>query len=203
MTILSASMGPATINLISVARAQAANPPPCIVASSALIPRSTAVTVSSRNTENFHCIVWRYVHRTSVILLHSHRPQSWQNGFFNRTSLHSLGFTCHLGHRGDPCPIQSPPHTITIVDANGWHKVKVTFCACDISTPWRDRYRQLLRMRWYPASFKRPRSAFTFDLLETYHKLTLQAKVNLYDFYHSIMQKSDNEGRSKPMVSDM
>ena len=55
-------------------------------------------------------------------------------------------------------------------------------------------------MRWYPASFNRPRTAFTFDLLETYHKVTLQGKLNLYDFYHSIMQKSDNQGRSKPLV---
>ena len=57
-------------------------------------------------------------------------------------------------------------------------------------------------MRWYPASFNRPRTAVSFDLLKTYHKLTLQGKLNLYDFYHSIMQKVDNQGRSKTMVSD-
>jgi hypothetical protein len=56
-------------------------------------------------------------------------------------------------------------------------------------------------MRWYPASFNRPRTVFTFDLLETYHKVTLQGKLNLYDFYHAIMHKSDNQGRSKPLVS--
>ena len=56
-------------------------------------------------------------------------------------------------------------------------------------------------MRWYPASFHRPKTAFTFDLLETYHKIALQGKLNLYDFYHAIMQKSDNQGRSKPVVS--
>ena len=56
-------------------------------------------------------------------------------------------------------------------------------------------------MRWYPASFSRPRTVFSFDLLETYHKLTLQGKINLYDFYLAIMQKSDNQGRSKMTVS--
>ena len=55
-------------------------------------------------------------------------------------------------------------------------------------------------MRWYPASFNRPRTVFTFDLLETYHKVTLQGKLNLYDFYLAIMQKTDNQGRSKPVV---
>lgn len=58
-------------------------------------------------------------------------------------------------------------------------------------------------MRWYPASFDRPRTAFSFDLLETYHKLTLQGKLNLYDFYLAIMQKSDNQGRFKTTVSDL
>jgi hypothetical protein len=58
-------------------------------------------------------------------------------------------------------------------------------------------------MRWYPASFNRPKTAFTFDLLETYHKVTLQGKLNLFDFYHAIMHKSDNQGRSKPMVSGL
>ena len=65
----------------------------------------------------------------------------------------------------------------------------------------REHYRQLLRMRWYPASFNRPKTAFTFDLLETYHKVTLQGKLNLYDFYHAIMHKTDNQGRLKPLVS--
>ena len=55
-------------------------------------------------------------------------------------------------------------------------------------------------MRWYPASFGRPKTAFTFNLLDTYHKLTLQGKLNLYDFYHAILNKSDNQGRSKPLV---
>lgn len=133
--------------------------------------------------------------------LRSRYSQYWRNGFFDRTSLHSLGFICYLGHGGDPCLIESKPYNLTIVDANGWHRVRIGFCTCDTSTPWRERYRQLIRMRWYPASFNRPRTAFSFDLLETFHKITLQGKLNLYDFYLATMQKSDNQGRSKPVVS--
>ena len=58
-------------------------------------------------------------------------------------------------------------------------------------------------MRWYPASFNHPQTAFSFDLLETYHKVTLQGKLNLYDFYLAIMHKLDNQGRSKPVVRDL
>ena len=92
---------------------------------------------------------------------------------------------------------------MTIIDANGWHEIRIIFCTCGASAPWDESYRQLLRMHWYPASFDRPRTAFTFDLLETYHKLTLQSKVNLYDFYLTILQKSDNQGRFKTIVSDL
>ena len=56
-------------------------------------------------------------------------------------------------------------------------------------------------MRWYPASFNRPKTAFSFNLLDTYHKIMLQGKLNLYDFYMSIMQTSDNCSRKKVIVS--
>jgi len=129
--------------------------------------------------------------------------QYWRNGFFDRTSLHSLGHICHLGHDGDPCPIETPSHNLIIIDMNGWHRVRVRFCTCNANTTWNERYRQLLRMSWYPASCDCPQTAFSFDLLETHHKVSFQGKLNLYDFYLSIMQKSDNQGRSKMMVSDL
>ena len=143
-------------------------------------------------------IHWTYC---AIPLTHSPCTQQWENGFFNRTSLYSLGLTCNLGHNSEACPAGSSPYNLTVIDVNGFHKVRVVFCGCDTSTPWEERYRQLLRMRWYPASFSRPRTAFSFDLLETYHKLTLQGKINLFDFYLAITQKSDNQGRSKELVS--
>jgi len=131
----------------------------------------------------------------------THYTQCWKDGFFDRTSLQSLGYVCHLGHDGSECPADPPLYQLTIIDVNGWHKVQVGFCKCGASNVSHEHYRQLLRMRWYPASFRRPKTAFTFDLLDTYHKVTLQGKLNLYDFYHAIMHKTDNQGRSKPLVS--
>ena len=160
----------------------------CIVAQHKALPLhrlEVCETLSPRLSSNSHC------------------DQHWQNGFFDRTSLHSLGLICNLGHNGDACPGGSSPYDLSIIDINGLHQVRVLFCSCDANTPWDERYRQLLRMRWYPASFGRPRTAFSFDLLETYHKLTLQGKINLYDFYLGIMQKSDNQGRSKPAVCNL
>lgn len=57
-----------------------------------------------------------------------------------------------------------------------------------------------MRVSWYPASVLRPKTVFTFDLLDTYHKISLQGKLNLYDFYNATMQKTDNYGGSKPAV---
>ena len=133
----------------------------------------------------------------------SHYPQCWKDGFFNRASLYSLRFVCHLGHEGDACPMDSQPHNLLIVDISGWHKLQVKFCTCGANPLSHERYCQLLQMHWYLASFNRPQTVFSFNLLETYYKVTLQGKRNLYNFYLAIMHKSDNQGRSKPMVRDL
>jgi len=127
----------------------------------------------------------------------------WQHGFYQRTSLLELGLVFFIGHEHTPCPSTKPSHheRILIFGLNGAHHVNVQFCECKKTPGWVERYRQLLRMRWFPASFDRPKTAFTFDVLDTYHKLSLQGKLNLYDFYLAIMQKTDNCGQKKPIVS--
>jgi len=45
-----------------------------------------------------------------------------------------------------------------------------------------------------PASIDHPKSAFTFDVLDTFHLLTLQGKTSAYDYYYSLAHKSDNTG---------
>jgi hypothetical protein len=58
-----------------------------------------------------------------------------------------------------------------------------------------------MRARWFPATFNRPKTAFTFDCLDTFHELTLQGKTPVYDFYHMILHKTDNLELQKPIVS--
>lgn len=128
--------------------------------------------------------------------------QVWSDGFHQRTSLLELGYSFYIGHQHTPCP--SPDASlqkILIIGQSGAHYINVQFCACKESPEWIEHYRQLLRMKWYPASFDRPKTAFTFDILDSYHKITLQGKLNLYDFYTSVMQKSDNCGQKKVIVS--
>jgi hypothetical protein len=151
-------------------------------------------------TSTYRYIALRYIHEFQRDV-YSTTLKVWQDGFFQRTSLQELGLIFYLGHQHTACPLAKSSQQILVIDMNGIHHLSVQFCACEDAPGWVDHYRQLLRMRWYPATFDRPQTAFTFDLLNTYHKLTLQGKLNLYDFYSSIVQKTDNCGRKKPIVS--
>lgn len=78
-----------------------------------------------------------------------------------------------------------------VVDLSGLHVVGLVFCGC-VGAPKNDI--QLLRAQWFPGTIKDPHSAYTFDILNTFHILNLQGKLSLYDFYQSIHRKCDNVG---------
>jgi hypothetical protein len=157
------------------------------------------------------CIVYQHentpLHRLQVCLYFCKCSfltfgQVWNGNFFEKTSLNDLGYCFYIGHQHLPCPSSDPKtQALLVIDVNGVHHLNVQFCTCTEDTGWIEKYRQLLRIGWYPASFRQPKTAFTFDLLDTYHKIALQGKLNLYDFYSSIMQKTDNCGRKKVTVS--
>ena len=123
----------------------------------------------------------------------------WNGGFFKTATLESLGLVINLGHPANICPVAPDIRRILVIDLSGYHFVRVRFCACSCSS-FLEPYRQLLRFGWFPASLLRPKTAFTFNLLDTYHKISLQGKLNLYDFYTSILQKTDNCRRFKTKV---
>lgn len=127
------------------------------------------------------------------------RFQLWNGGFFENATLESLGLVVNLAHPSDICPVGTETQRILVIDLSGYHFVCIRFCMCSRNS-YLEHFRQLLRVRWFPASVLRPKTVFTFDLLDTYHKISLQGKLNLYDFYSTIMQKTDNCGRSKVQV---
>jgi hypothetical protein len=129
--------------------------------------------------------------------------QKWEDGCFQRTSLAALGLVFQLNHSDGSCPVPISIHDpFVVIDMNGAHVLELKYCGCSKGSHLH-RYQQLLREAWYPASYDRPRTAFTFDVLDTYHKLTLQGKLNLYDFYHGVLHKTDNCGRNKKIVSPL
>ena len=128
--------------------------------------------------------------------------QKWNGSFFNDTLLFELGASHQLGHDIDErCDLPSSPIDLTIFDVSGIHVVRIKYCLCGGS---RDKpvfcRCQLLRACWFPATFSRPSTAFTFRLLDFFHKLQTQSKVNLYDFYNSLSFVSNSAGQKPPVV---
>lgn len=126
--------------------------------------------------------------------------QRWNGSFFHDTSLFHLGASYQLSHDvGDRCDNPSRPLDLMLFDVSGVHTVQVSYCFCnENSVP---RHCQLLRQRWFPATWARPSTAFTFRLLNFLHKLQTQSKVNLYDFYHSLISVTDSAGQTPPVVN--
>lgn len=105
--------------------------------------------------------------------------------------LADLGLQFHLGHGGRICPKpRDGPKDFRVFDTSGAHRISIAYCGCTPLTK-EQRLRQLLRAGWFPGTITRPQTVFTFDLLDMFHELTLQSKTTLYDFYHTIIQRTD------------
>ncbi|TDL14293.1 hypothetical protein BD410DRAFT_846162 [Rickenella mellea] len=124
-----------------------------------------------------------------------HRIEFWTGDFWQKSSLHSLGLVVSLSHTGVACPNCSTQTELTVIDTTGIHTVSVIFCDCHFaSLPHRT---QLLRIRWWPATVDRPHTVTTFAALDTFLQLSLQSKINMYDFYRSLAHLTDNTGTQK------
>jgi hypothetical protein len=88
-----------------------------------------------------------------------------------------------------------------VFDTSGVHFVSIDYCDCGQGGHVLHPRTQLLRSRWFPATFNRPKTVFTFDCLATFHELTLQGKTTPFDFYHMILRRTDNAQLLKPIVS--
>lgn len=118
--------------------------------------------------------------------------QKWTGTYLQDMSLHALRHRVHLGHNRESCPNpRSIMDGFTVVDLSGIHAVGLVFCGCVGAAK---NNVQLLRVQWFPATTKDPHSAYTFDILNTFHILNLQEKLLLHDFYQSIHRKCDNVG---------
>jgi hypothetical protein len=118
--------------------------------------------------------------------------EQWTGTHYEKTSLRSFGQVIHLGHQGQPCPNNfeyqngwedSLNHTdddqirsedivdgsgsseMTLIHVNGVHTTAIAWCMCNPYDPAL-RYTQLLARGLFPASFQRPQTAFTFELLD-------------------------------------
>ncbi|RDX40751.1 hypothetical protein OH76DRAFT_1459407 [Lentinus brumalis] len=127
-----------------------------------------------------------------------HRVTVWTGQFFERVTLKSLGLRVQLGHAvGEMCCNRIPAFadSFVVLDTFGVHDVGVDFCGCESAT---SHTTQLLRLRWFPATARDPKTAATFRVMESFHLLAAQSKISAFDFYTSISRSSDNTGTNQP-----
>ena len=86
-----------------------------------------------------------------------------------------------------------------LFDISGVHTIRVAYCFCEDNGDG-NRRTQLLDAHWFPASWSRPGTTFTFRLLNFIHKLQTRCKVNLYDLYASLVSVTNSAGLSPPVV---
>jgi hypothetical protein len=127
------------------------------------------------------------------VLLADFNSQVLRDKRFMDTSLAELGLVIQLNHRRGICPKATvQTQGFTVYHTNGAHIVNISYCTCHSHLPQNSRLGQIFRQRWLPATWKRPRTAFTFACMNTFHLLNLQSKCNLYDYYATLTRITDN-----------
>lgn len=113
----------------------------------------------------------------------------WNGTHFAKSTLQQIGLRVQLGHGGGVCPHPKAAHNdFTVFDISGYHKISLDYCGCSRAPP---KVTQLLRASLFPGTLKRPQTAFTFGMLDTFHRLSLQGKTSAYDFFKTIVQSTD------------
>ncbi|KAI0764426.1 hypothetical protein BC629DRAFT_1293606, partial [Irpex lacteus] len=171
-------------------------------AESALVPCALCKAQESTQNGEFRCLDCygtRLLCQSCIVEEHKHHSlhsiQRWNGLYFERASLRSLGLSVHLGHHGKRCPnVGKLKEKLIVCETNGFHEVDVYYCLCTSN----EMLAQLLRHGWYPATHYRINIAFTFRVLDLFHELTLQGKLNLHDFHKSLGRITDNSGVTKP-----
>ncbi|KAI5999588.1 hypothetical protein EDD15DRAFT_2160384, partial [Pisolithus albus] len=128
-----------------------------------------------------------------------HKVQRWNGTHYQATSLMDLGFLWHVGHGGGPCPqAQENPNPeessrsqMTIVHTEGIFIPEVSWCSCPGSDPI-DLHISLLRERLFPTSISKPKTAFTFEVLNHFLIDALECKTSAMSFYQKLKRFTNN-----------
>ncbi|KIK24133.1 hypothetical protein PISMIDRAFT_64579, partial [Pisolithus microcarpus 441] len=80
---------------------------------------------------------------------------------------------------------------MTIVHTDGIFSHEVSVCSCpgSDSSDW---HLDLLRQRLFPASISKPKTAFTFDVLDHFLIDALECKTSAMSFYQKLKRFTNN-----------
>lgn len=139
------------------------------------------------------CIVSKHLHQPF------HHIDQWDGLHFVRTSLHALGLKLQTDPESDERPCHNVSDTLrvsrdmVVVDDNGFHSARIEFCACPgpndkVPAEWE----QLVDMRLFPATWKRPQTVFTFSVLRQFHVHSLTSKKSAHDYIRALAKLTDS-----------
>lgn len=74
-------------------------------------------------------------------------------------------------------------HNMVIVDATGVHPIKVVWCGCSDAAPQEV---QLFELGLFPSSFKSPKTAFTFSVLDDFRLDNLECKTAARRYFNKL-----------------
>ncbi|KAG2341410.1 hypothetical protein BDR05DRAFT_949739 [Suillus weaverae] len=126
-------------------------------------------------------------------LLPFHRISQWNGDFFERSTLTKIGVQIHLGHGGRPCPSAASRAAgnmglyggaVQDVDETGGD----VFTEADYAANAKDlpEDKQMFEMGMFPASFTRPKTAFTFTLLNDFILDNLECGTLAMNYYSKL-----------------
>ncbi|KAF8997031.1 hypothetical protein BDZ89DRAFT_970727, partial [Hymenopellis radicata] len=116
-----------------------------------------------------------------------------RKGFWEKTTLMEMGTTVHIGHQGGLCPYPGPPKSITVMHTTGIHRLRASFCNCDVSdtaSPWQ----LAMRDGWFPATTIQPQTFATVEVLKLFRLLNVISHVNVRNFVTALERKSNPHG---------
>ncbi|KAI0056526.1 hypothetical protein BV25DRAFT_1977834 [Artomyces pyxidatus] len=152
-----------------------------------------------RCVDCFHCTpVCKQCLCTSHAAMPFHRVEEWAEPkcFWERTTLSKAGLRVELGHGGKACPVRGADgyRYMTIVHSRGIEKMDVGFCLCAApgNSVAETEPRQLMAFGLFPASWKRPLTAFAINMFKDYKLLHLQSQITAGDFVRFLERSTDN-----------
>lgn len=124
-------------------------------------------------------------------LVPHHWVEVWNGRFMERCDISKLGYVHTFGHdlTGGPCKA-APIFNFILVDINGVHETKVSFCACIGRR--RERVDHLLEAAIFPSTVRLPELGFTFGVLKDFHVQTLTSKKSPYDYMRALRIKTNS-----------
>ncbi|KAJ7363734.1 hypothetical protein DFH08DRAFT_798213 [Mycena albidolilacea] len=156
------------------------------------------LTSKKKNTEmsiSTKCSEWRVVAILPFIpsvvaaaapIRNSDRStQEWNGSFFEQRSLKELGLVVQLGHPvGFSCDKPWKVHeTFVVIDVTGVHEVNINYYLCDSRV---ERRQQLMRVCWWPATAREPRTCAMFSVVSAHNFLRLLELLTNNDGLHPV-----------------